>query len=119
MAGEFGREMELPQDRLDNVKELVMATCHQAISTLGDQILVVDIDLAILGQPLLVYQKYEKNIALEFKWVPEDIFPNLRKHVIEGFLNRPSIFTSPLFQDKYEELARKNLAWSLEYLSSI
>ena len=56
------------------LRELIMATCHQAPPGDADAALVVDIDLAILAAPAPVYARYEADVRAEYAWVPEPLF---------------------------------------------
>lgn len=78
-----------------------------------DEALLVDVDLAILGQPEARFDRYEKQIREEYAWVPSIVFNMKRKSILKGFLERPFIYHSEPFRAKYEDAARRNLARSL------
>jgi predicted metal-dependent HD superfamily phosphohydrolase len=96
--------------------ELVLVTKHHRAST-PDEALLVDIDLAILGQPEERFDRYERQIREEYAWVPEPIFRQKRGEILEGFLARPFIYQTEPFRAKYEAAARANLSRSKRSLA--
>lgn len=96
--------------------ELVLATKHHGAST-PDEALLVDVDLAILGQPEERFDLYERQIREEYGWVPEDVFRAKRAGILQAFLDRPFIYRTELFRAKYEEAARRNLLRSKRSLA--
>ena len=78
--------------------------------------LLVDIDLSILGQPETKFDEYERQVREEYEWVPEDQFVVGRSAMLKSFLDRPNIFATQFFSNKYEKQARANIARSLASL---
>ncbi|MEJ2132683.1 MAG: N-methyl-D-aspartate receptor NMDAR2C subunit, partial [Gammaproteobacteria bacterium] len=93
-------------------------TKHAAAPRTPDQKLVSDIDLAILGADLPRFDAYEEQIRREYAWVGDEEFRTTRKAILEGFLDRPSIYLTPYFHERFEAIARHNLARSLEKLEA-
>lgn len=99
------------------VDGLIMATCHFVPDPLvGDQFLMSDIDLSILGRAPEVYNRYERAIGEEYKWVPKVTFRRERRKILRGFLERVAIFHTDRFKDLYEEQARANLQHAIDNL---
>lgn len=96
--------------------ELVLATRHAAPPEDPDAELVVDVDLAILGQPAERFDRYEEEIRREYAWVPGFLFRRRRAAVLRAFLDRPSIYRTPRFRARWEARARANLERSLARL---
>jgi predicted metal-dependent HD superfamily phosphohydrolase len=121
-SAQFGlalcQELGAPEKFGSKVAKLVMATRHGAIPKSSDERIVIDIDLAILGQNAKIFEEYEKNIRLEYSFVPEGLFKKKRAEILQQFLDRPSIFLTRHFQEKYEERARANLAGSIKQLKN-
>ena len=88
--------------------ELILATKHHRAST-PDEALLVDVDLAILGQSKERFDRYEKQIREEYAWVPGLLFRRKRRKILRGFLERPFIYGTEAFRAKYEAAARANL----------
>lgn len=97
------------EDQAARVFELIMATCHAAAPETADARIVVDCDLAILGQPAERFDQYDAAIAQEYSWVPEDVFRQKRADVLQQFLARARIFQTDQFFERYEQRARQNL----------
>ena len=96
------------------IDSLIMATCHlkdtgKAAKTKLAQ-WIVDIDLAILGSSPQRFTQYETQIRQEYAWVPEALYQQKRQAVLMQFLHRPHIYQSPLFQQRFEAQARRNLS---------
>ena len=95
---------------------LIMATQHHAVAEDPDTRLLVDIDLAILGQPAHIFDVYEQQIRQEYAWVPQEAFRQGRTRILRVFLHRSSIYATAHFRPCYEEQARINIARSLRAL---
>ena len=101
------------------VCDMVMATAHLGADLVGDAALTVDIDLSILGQPADVYDAFERNVRKEYWWVPKRRYCAARIRVLRSFLERGAIFHWSLFKDRYEGVARANLARAIQLLTVI
>ena len=86
-----------------------MATCHSDRPASPDAQLVVDIDLAILAAPPDRFKEYERQIRDEYQHVPEKIFLTKRRDVLSSFLERPQIYLTPTYAERFESAARYNL----------
>jgi predicted metal-dependent HD superfamily phosphohydrolase len=99
------------------VSGLILATRHNAPPTDADAALLIDIDLSVFGQPVHVFDEYEKGVRFEYAWVPESSFRAGRSKVLQSFLDRPQIYTTDYFHNALESTARENLMRSLANLS--
>src|SRR5512133_64427 len=106
----------MPLVRVEEVERLILATRHATIPEKGDAALLVDIDLAILGSPDETFDRYEEGVRAEYAWVPEALFRGKRAELLEGFLARPTLFTTEVFRERLETQARANLARSIARL---
>lgn len=100
------------------VVNFITATKHTTVSTVPDVQLIVDIDLSILGQSEEKFDEYERQIRKEYEWVPKDVFVAGRSAILKSFLERPTIFSTQFFRNKYETQAWRNIARSLAQLSN-
>ena len=98
------------------VRALVLATRHDAEPSDGDQALLVDIDLSILGAPPRAFRAYDREIAREFAWLPAEQYRSGRVAVLKSFLARPRIFATPPFFAEFEAPARRNLEHAIAAL---
>lgn len=95
------------------VHALVMATRHTALPEGGDEQLLVDIDLAILGACPARFAEYEQQIRAEYGHVPGWLFRHKRRAILRSFLDRPRLFSTPQFHAALEDAARANLGRAL------
>jgi len=78
--------------REDSVREMILATKHNAMPSSPDAALTVDIDLSILGAPATRFDEYEAQVRREYAWVREQGFRGARAKILREFLARPRIF---------------------------
>lgn len=108
---------ELPASFADLIERLILATKHASPPGTLNEAVLVDIDLSILGQDPSIFDKYERDIREEYRWVPADAFAQGRSTVLSSILERERIYTTEPFHSKYESRARENLARSIALLS--
>jgi predicted metal-dependent HD superfamily phosphohydrolase len=106
------------QDVGDRIRDLVLATRHLEPVGSGDQALLVDIDLAILGADPDRFDEYESQIRREYSWVPAAAYRATRARILGSFLARPRIFATAWFAERLEARARTNLQRSIARLTS-
>ncbi|HEY8696806.1 MAG TPA: hypothetical protein VIM02_04255 [Rhizomicrobium sp.] len=99
------------------LRELILATRHNALPQPGDAEIVVDIDLAILGAARQRFDEYEQQVRREYDWVAEPDFRRGRADILRQFLARPKIYSTALFRERLESAARENLQRSLAALT--
>lgn len=116
-AVEFFKEAGIAFD-FEKLIGLILMTKHHQPSNDRDALIVSDCDLAILGRDMEVFDEYERNIRREYEWVPEKIYRERRANLLEKFLERPEIYYTQLFHEKYETQARVNIARSVGLLKS-
>ena len=116
LAEEMVRSASLPDDLGQLVANLITTTKHTVAPTDPDVQLLVDIDLSILGQSEDKFDEYEGQVRKEYEWVSEDAFVAGRSAILKSFLNRPAIYSTQFFRNKYEAQARANIATSLARL---
>lgn len=105
----MGRVTSLTDQFLQTAADLILATKHVAIPSDPDARLLVDIDLSIFGQSPERFDQYDRNIRWEHEWVPAQTYAERRKGVLRSFLDRPAIYLTQHFHEKYELQARQNL----------
>ncbi len=96
------------------IEELILITRHDRPPPTRDAQLIVDIDLAILGQPPAVFDIYEQNIRAEYSWLPAEAYRVGRAKILRGFLDRTPIYATARFEERYGRQARENLLRALD-----
>jgi predicted metal-dependent HD superfamily phosphohydrolase len=94
---------------VDAVTRLILCTKHDRPPRTPDGRLIVDVDLSILGQGPDVFDAYDAAIRREYAHVPDAAFAAGRAAVLRRFLDRPTIYATKFFQQRYERPARENL----------
>lgn len=110
------KKLKLPKKYISKVTSLILATKHDTEPIDNDEKLICDIDLSSLGLPDDEYEQNSLKIRQEYNWVAKDQYILGRSKVITSFLNKPSIFYTEYFKNKYEKQARHNLLNELERL---
>lgn len=106
----------VPAERVTRIAALILATQHTGEPTSPDAELLVDIDLSILGRDEASFAEYDRAIRAEYAWVPEEQYRQGRSAVLQKFLARPAIYSTPFFHERYEAAARRNLTAAIAQL---
>jgi predicted metal-dependent HD superfamily phosphohydrolase len=109
-------DLGLAPDRAQRIADLILFTRHAVEPEGPDAEALVDVDLSILGTAPARFDEYERQVRQEYSWVPEETFRRRRGEILEQFLARRSIYSTPLFRERYEPAARANLERSLKSL---
>jgi predicted metal-dependent HD superfamily phosphohydrolase len=113
LAKEILTDLSCPEPKSNIIRDLILITRHVQEPATPDEQLIVDIDLAILGQPPDIYAIYENNIRAEYSWVPKAAYIEGRSNILRGFLNKHSIYYTERFERLYDNQARVNMAEAL------
>lgn len=97
------------QTRVDQVRQLIMATQHTSLAQPDDAGLLVDIDLSVLALPWAEYVSYTRAVRKEYAAVPADQFVKGRIGVLKHFLAKPTIYVHRKIQEAWELRARENM----------
>lgn len=113
---DVARSAGAPEASIERMRSLIMATRHDGVAQRGDEAILVDIDLAILGAPWQRFEAYELQIRREYRWAPGPLYRAGRKRVLKAFLDRPAIYVTAQFHVRFEKAARANIVRSLQTL---
>ena len=92
---------------------LILATRHDGVPSTRAEQVVVDVDLGILGDTPEAFDRYEAQVRKEYEWVPEELFWTKRREILQSFLDREWIYSTPEMRFEREDQARSNLTRSL------
>ncbi len=95
------------------VHALIMATRHDALPRGRDAELLIDIDLSILGAERSRFDEYEQQVQREYAFVPPEVRLPRRRAILQRFLDRDAIYTTPRMHAQLEARARENLRRSI------
>ncbi len=119
-SAEFAkRDMKLlniDEKIIEATEKLILATkTHQVSAEIDNPTLhfatqvLLDLDLAVLGQKPNIYKRYAENIRQEYWLIPPKIYAEGRKKVLKYFLNMPNIYKTSYFYNQFENQAKQNL----------
>jgi predicted metal-dependent HD superfamily phosphohydrolase len=109
------------EDAVERVGLLIEATEHNAPGAGeadGDTAVFLDADLAILAAEPAGYSAYVAGVRSEYRHVDDDDWRAGRAAVLEGFLERSSIYRTSTGRDRWEARARANLTAELAELNT-
>lgn len=96
-------------DFRDEVRRLILLTRHDRAPSDTDGKLMVDIDLASLSRTPEIFDRNSNLIRQEYAHVSYADFARGRTQMLGRFLQRPRIYYTDVFHDRYEPQARINL----------
>lgn len=112
-ARQAARDAGVDRASAQRVHELVLVTRHGVAPGSPDEQVLVDVDLSILGAGEARFAEYEEQVRREYGWVPGFLYRRKRAQILAGFLERPRIFSTQPFFERFEAAARANLQRSL------
>jgi predicted metal-dependent HD superfamily phosphohydrolase len=117
LAYKVSREIALPRTFGLAVHNLILTTLHTTRPKSSDALFMADIDLSSIGLPQEEYARVEDKIRKEYATIPEEQFKKGRADILRRFLDRPSIYYTAFFSEKYEAQARRNIERALAKLA--
>lgn len=91
----FSKSISYDDDKTQFVVNLIMSTAHfsdKKIIHNYEVDLLKEIDLAILGQSMQVYNNYVKNVRKEYSYLNDTVFNTGRANVLKKFLADGNLF---------------------------
>jgi len=110
------RELGASAGSAQRIHDLVMSTRHAAEPVGIDAQVLVDADLSILGAQPARFEEYEAQVRREYEWVEDAAFRSGRAKILKTLLDRPHLFSTDGFRQRYEAQARRNIQISLASL---
>ena len=107
LAREALTELGFDEDSIVRAEELILATTFHSPSATAQEFL--DADLAILGSHPERYREYVAQVRKEYAEVPEPLFRAARNRILQSFLDRPRIYLTDVFYERFERQARENV----------
>ncbi|MDT8903660.1 hypothetical protein [Anaeroselena agilis] len=105
----FAGRLGAPPTFADRAATLILATRHDRPPVDGDTALLLDIDLAVLGDPWPAFAAYEAGVRREYAYVAAPLYARRRRAFLRLLLARDGIFHSAFFRERCEGQARRNL----------
>ena len=108
-AKEFLKESSMPPQDIEKIVYFIEATKTHESNNDSDLSFFLDFDLSILGSDEAIYDVYARQIREEFSLMPSFLYKRGRRKVLKSLLERPHIYQTPVFQNKFEAKARENI----------
>ncbi|MEM9528425.1 MAG: hypothetical protein AAGA31_17565 [Bacteroidota bacterium] len=92
-------------------RSLIMATKSHQPSQKNQtaEAWLIDYDLAVLARDAAGYDLYVAGIRREFRRYPNFLYRPGRRKALQHFLERDWIYQTPVFRQRFEEIARTNI----------
>jgi predicted metal-dependent HD superfamily phosphohydrolase len=103
----------LPRSTIARIMALItMTATHTCAASDTDAALMLDMDMAILGAPLAVYERYRQAIEAEYTqcYALATFLQGRRDRFLAVLLHKPRIFLTEVFESTLGLQARANLA---------
>lgn len=107
----------LPAEIGSRVHSLIMMTVHNAVPAGRDAEALIDVDLSIFAAAPARFDEYEQQVRAEYVFVPEAVFRRERSRILQEFLQRERLYSTPYFREYHEPQARANLQRSISKLA--
>jgi predicted metal-dependent HD superfamily phosphohydrolase len=106
--------LQVPAEKTAQVKIYIEATqthvVTAAVTHISDLQLFLDFDMAVLGADPEEYDAYTQQVRREYRIYPDKLYYPGRRQFLQHCLQKPFIFQTTVFRDKYEARARENMA---------
>ena len=104
-------------ERCDRVATMIEGTATHTDPLDLDTAILFDADLSVLGADPGRYSDYARNVRAEYAFLTDDEWAAGRAEVLHAFLGRPSIFSTTIGVERWEEAARANMTAELAALA--
>lgn len=103
-------ELGFAPGKIELVERMILATKRHERGDLTESALAfLDADLAILGSDRERYEEYVRQVRQEYAHVPDAQFRDARNAILRTFLERPRLYFTGWFFERFEAKARENL----------
>lgn len=97
----------------DHIAAMILDTAHDRVPSDTAGRFTVDIDLAVLGYPRACFRRDGAYLRAERPDLDDAAYDRAERTFLSRLLDRPRIYQTDLFHARYEDHARRNLAWRL------
>lgn len=111
--------LEVCENFRHSVVANIMATAHIGDLETDTQRYMSDIDLSIFGKDYEIFRVYCYAIRKEFQQISDLEYSESRIKVLQKFLDKPHIYYTDHFRDRYEETARANITKEINLMERL
>ena len=112
------RMLQVPSPVGAKIRNLILFSQYTRQPETREEMILHDIDLAIFGEGLDLFVRYEGDIRLEYQFVEIEAYRKGRASILKRFLRDPFYFTPEIRFSSYETLAQINIRKSIEALEA-
>jgi predicted metal-dependent HD superfamily phosphohydrolase len=117
LACEHLAQLGAPAALIQTTANLILMTKnHWAGPSAGDGDYFLDADIAVLGAPAKVYDRYAADVRQEYAWAPDPAWRSGRSTFLHAAVTRPRLFRTDAFETSYGQQARINMRRELASL---
>lgn len=102
---------------IDRTYRFILATATPEAAVEHDACLVIDLDHVVLAAAPSRFQQFEAQVRDEMPHLSEREFRRHRRRILNRWMERTSVFSTPVLQMLYEGKARANLQRALHHRS--
>ncbi|MGD2132078.1 MAG: hypothetical protein PVI23_04750 [Maricaulaceae bacterium] len=119
IASDALADLGAPGEFIPRVHRLILWTAgHEApLEADREDQLFLDMDLAVLGAPVEIYDLYATRVRREFFWAPPHRYRAGRRAFLKTMLARPRVFNTDVYEFERGGQARENITRELATLS--
>ncbi len=118
LAREHLTRLSAPASLIQTTANLIlMSRNHWSGPSAGDGDYFLDADIAILGAPVTVYDRYASDVRQEYAWAPDPAYRAGRSAFLQSALDRRRLFRTDAFETAYGQQARSNMSRELRSLA--
>ncbi len=111
--------LRVPNSVINEVARLVLLTeSHDPMTDDRNGAVLCDCDLAVLGREPDAYLAYTTLVRQEYAYLDDAAFRASRAKLLHGLLERPHLFHTAPAIDRWESMARHNMASELTTLAT-
>ena len=114
---EFARDVMNPELE-QQINRLIMVTIHSDPPVRLDEKQIVDIDLSSFGLPWDEFVKDSQNVRAEFTHLSQEEFAQRNCKFLQSLLDRPTIYSTEFYRNRYESISRDNIRKQIEALNN-
>ncbi|MFM2312966.1 MAG: hypothetical protein RLZZ04_2242 [Cyanobacteriota bacterium] len=112
------RKLNIDPETIQSVTQIILSTQnHQPLRAGIDNLIFLDVDLAILGTTPDQYLQYAQGIRKEYDYLSDRDYQQGRTKVLTQFFARNRIYYTEYFYQRLECSARNNLQTEINHLS--
>ncbi len=103
-------------DFCETVCRLIDVTTHKNSPVTDDEKFVVDVDLSGFGLPWQAFNDDSTRVRREYLHLSDEQFVDGQRRFLQSLLDRKSVYSTDFFRERYETVARANIARQLAAL---